>query len=107
MFSSTKPKRPKVATTTDLTLAAYCMLMGASLQGVNQIEENPRFGSFVLTHADIHGLMNDYHACKTVKFSPKGFEQHRQYLKMMIRFGDDCRVKNPSDIKLRSDLERS
>lgn len=65
--------------TTNLDLAAYLELSGARLEGVER--QNPKIATFIFSHRNILKLVNDYHACRRIRFSPKAYAESRYRLK--------------------------
>jgi hypothetical protein len=78
MFSAI---RPTCSTISDLNLAAYLMLRGAKLEGVEVIA--PKRGAFIFTHKRLADLIHAYHQHAEIRFSPKALFEGRESLKRM------------------------
>ncbi len=75
--------RPCHTSTTNLDLAAYLMLRGARLEGIEPL--GAKRDCFVFTHKGILDFVNDYEAHKPIKFSPKALMEMRLELKRHAR----------------------
>jgi hypothetical protein len=77
-------------TTSNLDLAAYLMLRGCRLEG---IEKTSQFRSmFIITGENVPELVNEFASYTPVEFSPKAFMDVRSAIKRMAMEEDVDRV---------------